>query len=186
MCILSKITCMYFIARNLNPRTLYPKSRVQPTRVIWCGFRLRCNEALRWVHIKDVQLQLSTCSPYFSLLLCWSACLWWIKVTWVDMISLHGPYLDRLMNEYCYISGALLVMHKISKNWNYVIMQSMDIPVQKHHTFLQAHVHFRGMQLRLIHVILHIQNALILEPEWPINNIELLRTCGSYNNSMLI
>ena len=34
------------------------------------------------------------------------------------------------------------------------------------------------------HVLPYFQNTLLIEPEWPINDIELLRTCGSYTRTI--
>ena len=47
---------------------------------------------------------------------------------------------------------------------------------------LIAHSHSRGVQLGPACVTPHIQNALILEAEWPINVRELLLKCSSYNH----
>ena len=55
--------------------------------------------------------------------------------------------------------------------WNHVLdlslifLQGTDIPVQKLHPFMLAHVHLAGVQPRPT----HIQNTPLLEPEQPIN-----------------
>ena len=46
--------------------------------------------------------------------------------------------------------------------------------------FRQEHAHLGGVWLRPTHVTKDIKNALLLEPEQPLNAQELLRTCHSY------
>ena len=65
-------------------------------------------------------------------------------------------------------------------------MQGMDITVQKLCPFVHAHVHYRGVQLRLAHVTLCVQNALVLEPEQAINVVSFLLRCSSYSNSQVL
>ena len=57
-------------------------------------------------------------------------------------------------------------------------MQGTDIPVLEAPTLLLLHVHLRGVRVRSTCVIL-IECSNLLEREWPINDIELLRFSGS-------
>ena len=47
---------------------------------------------------------------------------------------------------------------------------------------LLAHANLRDVPLRPACVTLYKENALLIEPEQPINDSEMLLTCGSYRN----
>ena len=57
-------------------------------------------------------------------------------------------------------------------------MRDREIPILEALHLLSVYAYLIGVQLRSAHVTL--LNALLLDPEWPINARNLLRTCGSY------
>ena len=71
-------------------------------------------------------------------------------------------------------------IQKLGRYTTYVVTAGADIPVQELYPFVHASVHKRGVWLKLAHVTLYIQNALLLQPEWPINVASFLRSCAFY------
>ena len=58
----------------------------------------------------------------------------------------------------------------------------MDITEQELGPFVHAHVHYGGVWHT--HVLPCVENTLLLGPEWPINVVSFLLSCGSFNTQM--
>ena len=62
------------------------------------------------------------------------------------------------------------------------LMQGSNVAIEKYHPFRQLHMYLGGIRLRPTCVMLFIYNALLLEPEQPINAVKIWCTCGSYTS----